>query len=99
MGGKVIRGLSTGNAAFEAVQEPIPSCTSPMTCSRVVQDLTNGCGKTAVPCVDSPGFVCNRILVPMINEAPRREIGGGESSVLELGSLYLSLTLTLSTHP
>merc|ERR1712203_933619 len=25
--------------------------------------------KTAVPCIDSPGFVCNRILVPMINEA------------------------------
>ena len=48
----MIRGLQTGNAAFQAVQ-----------------DLTNGCGKTAVPCVDSPGFVCNRILVPMINEA------------------------------
>merc|ERR1711998_374210 len=26
-------------------------------------------GKEAVPCVDSPGFVCNRVLVPMINEA------------------------------
>merc|ERR1719330_262599 len=26
-------------------------------------------GKTGVRCVDSPGFVCNRILVPMINEA------------------------------
>lgn len=26
-------------------------------------------GKTPVPCIDAPGFVCNRILVPMINEA------------------------------
>ena len=34
-----------------------------------VLELTNRCGKTGVPCVDSPGFVCNRILVPMINEA------------------------------
>merc|ERR1719473_362277 len=31
--------------------------------------LAKKIGKTAVPCVDSPGFVCNRILVPMINEA------------------------------
>lgn len=26
-------------------------------------------GKTPVPCIDAPGFVCNRILVPMVNEA------------------------------
>lgn len=26
-------------------------------------------GKTGVCCIDAPGFVCNRILVPMINEA------------------------------
>jgi 3-hydroxybutyryl-CoA dehydrogenase len=25
--------------------------------------------KTGVPCIDAPGFVCNRVLVPMINEA------------------------------
>jgi len=34
-----------------------------------VRELSTRAGKTAVPCVDSPGFVCNRILVPMINEA------------------------------
>mmetsp|Transcript_31750 Transcript_31750/g.38348 ORF Transcript_31750/g.38348 Transcript_31750/m.38348 type:complete len:290 (+) Transcript_31750:214-1083(+) len=31
--------------------------------------LTKHIGKSPVPCVDSPGFVCNRVLVPMINEA------------------------------
>lgn len=37
-----------------------------------VKELMQLCkriGKTGVPCIDSPGFVCNRILVPMINEA------------------------------
>merc|ERR1719272_2329651 len=42
------------------------------TSDATVEALTVLCkriGKTAVPCIDSPGFVCNRILVPMINEA------------------------------
>jgi len=34
-----------------------------------VQDLATKAGKSAVPCIDSPGFVCNRLLTPMINEA------------------------------
>jgi 3-hydroxybutyryl-CoA dehydrogenase len=50
---EVIRGLQTGDAAFEAVK----ACVDKMA------------GKEAVPCTDSPGFVCNRILVPMVNEA------------------------------
>lgn len=42
--------------------------TSDATVDKLMQ-LTKHIGKTPVPCLDSPGFVCNRILVPMINEA------------------------------
>jgi 3-hydroxybutyryl-CoA dehydrogenase len=34
-----------------------------------VQQLTEKLGKTALDCNDSPGFVSNRVLMPMINEA------------------------------
>ena len=34
-----------------------------------VQDLSAKMNKIAVECNDSPGFVANRILMPMINEA------------------------------
>jgi 3-hydroxybutyryl-CoA dehydrogenase len=34
-----------------------------------VQTLTDKLGKTALDCHDSPGFVSNRVLMPMINEA------------------------------
>ncbi len=34
-----------------------------------VKDLTEKLGKTPLECNDSPGFVSNRILMPMINEA------------------------------
>ncbi len=34
-----------------------------------VQALTEKLGKTALDCRDSPGFVSNRVLMPMINEA------------------------------
>ena len=34
-----------------------------------VQDLTVKLGKTPLDCHDSPGFVSNRVLMPMINEA------------------------------
>jgi len=36
---------------------------------RTVMDLTKGIGKTAVVVNDYPGFVANRVLMPMINEA------------------------------
>lgn len=42
--------------------------TSDATVDKLMQ-LSKHIGKTPVPCLDSPGFVCNRILVPMINEA------------------------------
>lgn len=34
-----------------------------------VRDFTDTLGKTALDCNDSPGFVSNRVLMPMINEA------------------------------
>jgi len=34
-----------------------------------VRNLTEKLGKTALDCNDSPGFVSNRVLMPMINEA------------------------------
>jgi 3-hydroxybutyryl-CoA dehydrogenase len=34
-----------------------------------VRELTEQMGKTALDCNDSPGFVSNRVLMPMINEA------------------------------
>jgi 3-hydroxybutyryl-CoA dehydrogenase len=42
--------------------------TSDATVEKLTQ-LAKKIGKTPVPCIDSPGFVCNRILVPMVNEA------------------------------
>jgi 3-hydroxybutyryl-CoA dehydrogenase len=50
---EVIKGLQTSDEAFDAVC----ACVDKLS------------GKEAVPCTDSPGFVCNRILVPMVNEA------------------------------
>jgi 3-hydroxybutyryl-CoA dehydrogenase len=34
-----------------------------------VEALARAMGKTPIPCNDSPGFVSNRVLMPMINEA------------------------------
>ncbi len=34
-----------------------------------VRDLAEQMGKTALDCQDSPGFISNRVLMPMINEA------------------------------
>ncbi len=37
--------------------------------SEAVQEVARRMGKTPVECADSPGFVSNRVLMPMINEA------------------------------
>ncbi len=42
--------------------------TSDETCERTIE-LAKAVGKTPVECNDSPGFVSNRVLMPMINEA------------------------------
>jgi 3-hydroxybutyryl-CoA dehydrogenase len=44
------------------------AATSDQTYERV-KELCEGLGKTALDCQDSPGFVSNRVLMPMINEA------------------------------
>jgi 3-hydroxybutyryl-CoA dehydrogenase len=42
--------------------------TSPQTTQQVV-DLSKSLGKTPIPANDRPGFVSNRVLMPLINEA------------------------------
>ena len=42
--------------------------TDDATYSKIVK-LASGLGKTPVSCNDFPGFVSNRVLIPMINEA------------------------------
>lgn len=42
--------------------------TSDETCARTIE-LAKAVGKAPVECNDSPGFVSNRVLMPMINEA------------------------------
>jgi 3-hydroxybutyryl-CoA dehydrogenase len=39
------------------------------TTAAAVEALARAMGKTPIPCNDSPGFVSNRVLMPMINEA------------------------------
>jgi 3-hydroxybutyryl-CoA dehydrogenase len=36
---------------------------------QAVEEVARSMGKTPVPCNDFPGFVSNRVLMPMINEA------------------------------
>ena len=45
--------------------------TSPETIE-TVNDVARAMGKTPVECADHPGFVSNRLLMPMINEADLR---------------------------
>jgi 3-hydroxybutyryl-CoA dehydrogenase len=42
--------------------------TSDATCSKI-SEIASSLGKTPIECNDSPGFVSNRVLMPMINEA------------------------------
>ncbi|HVQ39946.1 MAG TPA: 3-hydroxyacyl-CoA dehydrogenase NAD-binding domain-containing protein, partial [Pyrinomonadaceae bacterium] len=48
--------------------------TSDATYEKVLS-LTEKLGKTALDCNDSPGFVSNRVLMPMINEAASERAG------------------------
>ena len=40
-------------------------------------EFAEGLGKEAVPCPDTPGFIVNRILVPMLNDAVRTYVETG----------------------
>eukprot|EP00929_Paragymnodinium_shiwhaense_P053097 TRINITY_DN26581_c0_g1_i1.p1 TRINITY_DN26581_c0_g1~~TRINITY_DN26581_c0_g1_i1.p1 ORF type:complete len:293 (+),score=98.71 TRINITY_DN26581_c0_g1_i1:79-957(+) len=74
--------------------------TSDATVDALMQ-LSKKLGKTPVPCVDSPGFVCNRILVPMINEAAYAVFEGVATpadidSVMKLGANHPMGPLSLA---
>jgi 3-hydroxybutyryl-CoA dehydrogenase len=74
--------------------------TSDATTARVV-DLTNAVGKTPVEAADYPGFIANRILMPMINEAVfclMEGVGTAEAidTVMKLGMNHPMGPLTLA---
>ncbi len=74
--------------------------TSDATTARIV-DLANAVGKTPVQAADSPGFIANRILMPMINEAVyclMEGVGTAEAidTVMKLGMNHPMGPLTLA---
>ncbi|HVA58082.1 MAG: 3-hydroxybutyryl-CoA dehydrogenase [Gemmatimonadaceae bacterium] len=74
--------------------------TSDATAARVV-DLTIAVGKTPVQAADYPGFIANRILMPMINEAVyclMEGVGTAEAidTVMKLGMNHPMGPLTLA---
>ena len=61
--------------------------------TKFVLDISSSIGKEAVECNDSPGFVSNRILMPMINEAIfclHEEVGTPEAidMIMKLGMAH-----------
>ena len=74
--------------------------TDDTTTSEVV-DLSEKMGKIPIKCNDSPGFISNRILMPMINEAIfclEEGVGSPESidSIMKLGMAHPMGPLTLA---
>ena len=66
-----------------------------------VRALTEQLGKTSLDCQDSPGFVSNRVLMPMINEAIETLAGGVASreaidGIMKLGMNHPMGPLTLA---
>jgi len=88
--------------------DPVPAMKSVevvqglQTNDETIKELMQLClrlGKTGVPCIDCPGFECNRILVPMINEAMFAVSGGvaaDADKVKKLGANYLMGQLLLA---
>ena len=81
---EIIRGLQTGQAAFETVR-----------------DLSIKLGKTPIEVNDSPGFVSNRVLMPLINEAAFTVMEGVATAeavdqVFQLGMAHPMGPLTLA---
>ena len=67
----------------------------------VAVDLSEKMGKIPIKCNDSPGFVSNRILMPMINEAIfclQEEVGTPEAidTIMKLGMAHPMGPLTLA---
>jgi 3-hydroxybutyryl-CoA dehydrogenase len=74
--------------------------TSDATCRKIL-DLATALGKTAVEVQDYPGFVANRVLLPMINEAVyalMEGVGSREAidTVMKLGMNHPMGPLTLA---
>ena len=74
--------------------------TSDATCHEVIE-LAERLGKTAVECRDYPGFVSNRVLMPMINEAiycVHEGVGTPEAvdTIMKLGMNHPMGPLTLA---
>ena len=74
--------------------------TDEITTSAVV-DLSEKMGKIPIKCNDSPGFISNRILMPMINEAIfclQEEVGTPEAidAIMKLGMAHPMGPLTLA---
>ena len=66
-----------------------------------VEELARRMGKTPISCNDSPGFVSNRVLMPMINEAIETLAGGVASreaidGIMKLGMNHPMGPLTLA---
>lgn len=58
-----------------------------------VREILSSCGKTAVTVKDSPGFIVNRLLLPLINEAAKLAGEGGANpedidAAMRLGALH-----------
>ena len=51
--------------------EVIPALQTDPSATELATAVTKTLGKTAVPCKDTPGFVVNRILIPMMIDAAR----------------------------
>ena len=71
------------------------------TTTREVVDLSEKMGKIPIKCNDSPGFISNRILMPMINEAIfclEEGVGSPEAidSIMKLGMAHPMGPLTLA---
>lgn len=77
---------------LELVEMILQNKTSAETAAKV-KDVLGKCGKTAVNVKDSPGFIVNRLLLPMINEAAKLlESGAADvlaiDTAMRLGALY-----------
>jgi len=69
--------------------------------ARAVEELARKIGKTPISCNDSPGFVSNRVLMPMVNEAIealREGVGTREAidAIMKLGMNHPMGPLTLA---
>jgi 3-hydroxybutyryl-CoA dehydrogenase len=63
-----------------------------------VDALARHMGKTPIQCHDYPGFISNRVLMPMINEALREGVGTKEAidGIMKLGMNHPMGPLTLA---